>query len=562
MFSFFGPEDDNAKSRGPIVGKSIRKVTTPSTKITTAKPTLPSAIALKNGSSSKQNSARRNASSSKDLLRVQMKKGPSTPKRKRATERIESESEGSSDDGLENHKRGKVSSGTSTPFAGDEMMDRNVWRGGGEWEGFMPCEDVVRGIRREWSGPTPPGKGGLERYMAYFPQEGFENGDTLPSVELQHPAKGCRERFVLLQATMPREYEPVHELRKVLQMIFDHYIPAKHRDKFGYLLPTHLDHPSRMASPRPDAVITPPPDGPTETIGDALRKALAPNRRDGPGLIKAMDRFNAAMVGIQEDGSMDAHLSTKQLTRAEWSKLVDVVHEQAYSRAVGPYSHELEHHPKHPDEVAKAITDIEDSYGELRHDFMTKIIEQTGLGPDSVFVDLGSGVGNCVVQAALQAGCKSYGFELLPVPAHCARVQLAEARRRWAMWYLDGNSNTAVYEGDFRDHSKVHRLLEKADVVLVNNEVFPPSLNDHLTNMFLDLKDGAIIVSLKPFVPEGFRINESNCDKFAAVVRSTQHTYYQGWVSWKADSGTYYIQVKDKSMREKFEEDMKRGRNR
>lgn len=28
--------------------------------------------------------------------------------------------------------------------------------------------------------------------------------------------------------------------------------------------------------------------------------------------------------------------------------------------------------------------------------------------------------------------------------------------------------------------------------------------------MFLDLKEGAKIVSLKPFVPEGFRMNESN----------------------------------------------------
>jgi len=44
----------------------------------------------------------------------------------------------------------------------------------------------------------------------------------------------------------------------------------------------------------------------------------------------------------------------------------------------------------------------------------------------------------------------------------------------------------------------------------VNNEVFPPSLNADLTNMFLDLKDGATIVSLKPFVPIDFRMNESN----------------------------------------------------
>jgi hypothetical protein len=53
-------------------------------------------------------------------------------------------------------------------------------------------------------------------------------------------------------------------------------------------------------------------------------------------------------------------------------------------------------------------------------------------------------------------------------------------------------------------------IREKLIVQLVNNEVFPSSLNNDLTNMFLDLKDGAKIVSLKPFVPEGFRMNESN----------------------------------------------------
>jgi hypothetical protein len=55
---------------------------------------------------------------------------------------------------------------------------------------------------------------------------------------------------------------------------------------------------------------------------------------------------------------------------------------------------------------------------------------------------------------------------------------------------------------------------------LVNNEVFPSSLNIDLTHMFLDLKDGAKIVSLKPFVPEGFRMNDSNVSQ--SSVQLTQ----------------------------------------
>lgn len=98
-----------------------------------------------------------------------------------------------------------------------------------------------------------------------------------------------------------------------------------------------------------------------------------------------------------------------------------------------------------------------------------------------VSVDLGSGVGNCVMQVALEAGSKryvnlqralsdntepSYGFELLPVPAHCARLQLRETQRRWAMWGLKGNLDVDVFEGDFRVHPEVGRKLREADVVV------------------------------------------------------------------------------------------------
>ena len=54
-----------------------------------------------------------------------------------------------------------------------------------------------------------------------------------------------------------------------------------------------------------------------------------------------------------------------------------------------------------------------------------------------------------------------------------------------------------------------HRI-SRLTVQLVNNEVFPSSLNIELTYMFLDMKDGAKIVSLKPFEPEVVRMNESN----------------------------------------------------
>lgn len=298
------------------------------------------------------------------------------------------------------------------------------------------------------------------------------------------------------------------------------YIPPSHAHIFGSLeasgelesnVPSRLQTPTSLSTPPPDGV-SPAPQVQQDTIGDALRRALAPNRRDGPGLVKAIHRLNVALADLQEDGTLAAWLTSPEyrISRGDWSALIDFVHESAYTRVVAPFADQLEHHPKHPEDVAAAIIEKEDAYGELRHSFMSKVIEQTGLGPDSVFVDLGSGVGNCVTQAAVQAGCASYGFELLPVPARCARLQLRECQRRWAMWCLEGNVNAEVHEGDFRAHPEVRRRLLQADVVLVNNEVFPSSLNIDLTHLFLDLKEGATIVSLKPFVMDGFRMNDSN----------------------------------------------------
>lgn len=137
------------------------------------------------------------------------------------------------------------------------------------------------------------------------------------------------------------------------------YIPPSHQHIFGSLsdplhdLETPSNFTSRVQTPLPGGgIATPPPDGApspthtatvTETIGDALRKALAPNRRDGPGLVRAMERFNNAMEEIQNDGTLIRWMDGRPgLSQREWSGLVDCVHDQAYSKVVGPYSNELE----------------------------------------------------------------------------------------------------------------------------------------------------------------------------------------------------------------------------
>ena len=50
-------------------------------------------------------------------------------------------------------------------------------------------------------------------------------------------------------------------------------------------------------------------------------------------------------------------------------------------------------------------------YGELNHNMVADIIASAGLTAEDVFFELGSGVGNVVLQIAAQVGCEAIGVE-------------------------------------------------------------------------------------------------------------------------------------------------------
>jgi len=117
--------------------------------------------------------------------------------------------------------------------------------------------------------------------------------------------------------------------------------------------------------------------------------------------------------------------------------------------------------------------------------FLSEICRLAELGPSSVFVDLGSGIGNLLLQASLQTGCEAYGCEYMPVPSALATKQIMEASHRWRMWNLRGGSRIEAWCGDFTDSDQVRAVLRRADVVLVNKYVF----QQHLTQLRLPPAD-------------------------------------------------------------------------
>lgn len=157
-----------------------------------------------------------------------------------------------------------------------------------------------------------------------------------------------------------------------------------------------------------------------------------------------------------------------------------------------------------------------------------------------VMVDLGSGVGNVVLQAALEVGCESYGCEMMENACNLAEAQQKEFDARCILWGIKPGK-VQLERGDFRKNTVIYEALKRADVVLVNNKAFTPQLNDDVSRMFLDLKTGCKVVSLKSFVTDSsYNVN----DVGRSIFDVEEKTYPQDFVSWAHDGGKYFVATK------------------
>jgi [histone H3]-lysine79 N-trimethyltransferase len=136
-------------------------------------------------------------------------------------------------------------------------------------------------------------------------------------------------------------------------------------------------------------------------------------------------------------------------------------------------------------------------------------------------------------------------------PCELANLQAAEFNARTCLWGLNAGA-VNLLSGDMTTHPKVAEILRKADVVLVNNQAFTPTLNGKLLNMFLDLKEGAKVVSLKPFVPENQQLSVRNVESMEHQFTQRRHEFFDRSVSWTSNGGTWYIATKDLTALKKF----------
>lgn len=300
------------------------------------------------------------------------------------------------------------------------------------------------------------------------------------------------------------DYQPLDDIRETIKFVCQHYLPEKQADEC-------LD----------------PENGFERRLIKASKYGTAEDYKE------TIDDFNNMITKARKDGTIREVLQDRHsLEDLQW---VQRILDQVYSRTVSPQVDSLRNYKGFSDNV----------YGELKPRLVSEMCQQTGLKSDHVFVDLGSGVGNVVLQAALEAGCESWGIEMMENPCKLAELQRQEFPARARLWGLSVGK-VHLLKGDFTENAKIMEVLKRADVVLVNNQAFNPDLNSKLVGMFLELKDGCKIVSLKPFKPEGLELKESNENDIVHMfVDERKLPFYSDSVSWTDAPGNYHIVTKD-----------------
>ncbi|ERE72414.1 histone-lysine N-methyltransferase, H3 lysine-79 specific-like protein [Cricetulus griseus] len=186
-------------------------------------------------------------------------------------------------------------------------------------------------------------------------------------------------------------------------------------------------------------------------------------------------------------------------------------------------------------------------YGETSFDLVAQMIDEIKMTEDDLFVDLGSGVGQVVLQVAAATNCKHhYGVEKADIPAKYAETMDREFRK-WMKWYGKKHAEYTLERGDFLSEEWRERIANTS-VIFVNNFAFGPEVDHQLKERFANMKEGGRIVSSKPFAPLNFRINSRNLSDIGTIMRVVELSPLKGSVSWTGKPVSYYLHTIDRTI--------------
>nr|CDS26561.1 histone h3 methyltransferase [Hymenolepis microstoma] len=200
-----------------------------------------------------------------------------------------------------------------------------------------------------------------------------------------------------------------------------------------------------------------------------------------------------------------------------------------------------------PDKLNKYTPFSPQVYGETSFELIQQILEHVKTTADDTFIDLGSGVGQVVLQVAASSDVKfSRGIEKAAYPAECAR-RMDKEFRRWMGFFGKPYQPYELIEGDFLS-DEYRAVIETSTVVFANNFAFGPVLDYHLTQIFSGLQEGARIISSKAFCSRSKRLSDRQLNDLSSMVRVTNLEPVNDGVSWTDKPFTYFVHVIDRSL--------------
>ncbi|KAJ3163872.1 Nucleosomal histone H3-Lys79 methylase [Geranomyces variabilis] len=326
------------------------------------------------------------------------------------------------------------------------------------------------------------------------------------TVDLEYPGVKASEVFPLLTPNKALEYNPTKDLYLTTAMIWEHCVPPNRRELLG--------------------------DVKTGILRGIQR---AVHRKSPTDLCAAIEEWNKQMVVLKTQ--------FKAFNQAEFTgppasyQMVSHILEQAYSRSVAPSSSLLNQYEGFSNNV----------YGEVKHNFVNTIIKEARIQPHHIFLDMGSGIANVVLQVAAQCLCYSYGIEVMDIPAKLAVQQRKEFISRMR-YYAKPCGRIKLKHADFLEDSSFPEVIKSADVIFVNNYAFSAELNQRILGLFLDLKEGATVISLRSFLPVDRPTSRSTRRNNAieSIFTVKEHFFGRDCVSWMNEGGHYYIHKVDR----------------
>ncbi|XP_026808379.1 histone-lysine N-methyltransferase, H3 lysine-79 specific [Rhopalosiphum maidis] len=249
------------------------------------------------------------------------------------------------------------------------------------------------------------------------------------------------------------------------------------------------------------------------------------------------DRFNKAIDSMVQ---MNKGTSLQKFSKKASKNLLRHIIQQVYNVSVTD-----------PDKLNQYEPFSPEVYGETSFDLICQMIDLINITEDDIFIDLGSGVGQIVLQMAAATQCKiCWGVEKADVPSSYSKFMHLNFQK-WMSWYGKECGQYQLVKGDFL--SEEHReKITNATIVFVNNYAFGPQVDHMLKQRFADLKDGARIVSSRSFCPLNFRMSERNLSDIGTIMHVSAMEPITGSVSWTCNPVKYYLHVIDRTKLERY----------